>query len=85
MFLEYNKYLLYFYHGFMIYIILIFSYFDFLNFKKIMTNVYLFKNFNFISFYDGNFSNFNCYKCLCSNATKHFKIKYEHSLKYAFK
>ena len=40
-----------FYHGFMIYIILIFSFF--LNFLKIMTNAYLSKHFNFISAYDG--------------------------------
>ena len=60
----------------MIYIILIFSslVFSFFNFLKIMANSYLFKHFNLISVYDGLFSNFNRYKCLCSNASKHLKI-----------
>ena len=68
-----------FYHGFMIYIILIFSYliFSFKFFKKIMTSAYLSKHFNFISVYDGIFSNFNYYKCLCNNAPKHFKMMHK--------
>ena len=78
-------------HGFMIYIyiyiyiyiILIFSSLVF--FFLSMTSVYLFKDFNFISDYDGLFSNFNCYKCLCSNASKHLKIIHKRFLKYAYK
>ena len=57
----------------MIYIILIFSYLVFLNFLKNMANAYLFKHFNFISFYDSLFNNFNLYKCLCSNTFKLLK------------
>ena len=51
-------------NGFMIYIILIFCSLVFL---KILISAYLSKHFNFISIYDGIFSNFNCFKCLCSN------------------
>ena len=71
----------------MIYIILIFSslVFSFLYFKKIMICVYLFKHFNFISVYDGIFSNFSCYKYLCSNKSKHLKIIHKSFLKYAYK
>ena len=50
-----------------------FYFFSFFNILKIMTNVYLFKYFNFISAYDGLFSNFCCYKCLYSNTSKHLK------------
>ena len=70
----------------MICIILNFSYLVFFKyFLKIMTNVYLFKHFNFISSYDDLFGNFNCYKCLYSNVSKHFKIMYKHFLKIASK
>ena len=76
-----------FYHGFMIYIILIFSslVFIFFYFLKIMTSVYLFKHFNFISSYDGIFSNFSYYKCLYSNVSKYFKMMSKCFLKYVSK
>ena len=67
-----------------IYILLIFSSLVFY-FFKIMKSVYLFKHFNFISAYDGLFNNFSNFKCLCSNASKHFKIMHKRFLKYAFK
>ena len=42
-----------------------------------MTSAYLYKYFNFISVYDDIFSNFNCYKYLCGNASKHLKIMHK--------
>ena len=50
-----------------------------------MKNVYLSKHFNFISAYDGLYNNFNYYMCLCSNASKYFKMMHKHFLKYASK
>ena len=86
MFSVYSESLLLFFkifdNGFMIYIILIFSSF---NFFKIMTSAYLSKHYNFVSVYDGIFSNFSYYKCLCSNASKHFKMMHKHFLKYPLK
>ena len=68
-----------------IYILLIFSSLVVLIFFKIMTSVYLSKHFNFISVYNGLFSNFSCYKYLFSNGSKHFKIMNECFLKYTSK
>ena len=68
-----------------IYRILIFSYLVFsffFVFLKIMTNTYLSKHFNFISPYDVPFSNLSYYKCLCSNASKHFKICVQTQITY---
>ena len=48
-------------------------------------NAYLFKHFNFISAYDGLFSNFSCYKCLYNNAFEYFKIMHKCFLKYVLK
>ena len=42
-----------------------------------MINVYLSKHYNFISAYNGIFSNLSYYKCLCSNASKHLKMMHE--------
>ena len=68
------------------YLFLIYIYnISFLNFLKIRTNVYLFKHFNFISSCNGLFNNFNYYKYLSSNASKHHKIMHKHFLKYASK
>ena len=71
----------------MIYIILIFSskVFSFFNFLKIMTSAYLSKHFNFINAYDGLFNNFNYYKYLCINTSKHFTTMHKCFLKYAYK
>ena len=46
-------------------------------FFNIMTNAYLSKHFNCINVYNGLFSNFNYYKCLSSNASKHCKMIYK--------
>ena len=50
---------------------------------KTRTSVYLFKHFNFISSYDGIFSNFNYYKCLYNNVFKHLKKMHKRILTYA--
>ena len=63
-----------FYHGFMIYIYIY-------NYNKCL----FIQTLKFYKFYDGHFSNFNCYKYLCNNATKHLKIMYKSFLKYALK
>ena len=65
--------------------ILIFSSFSFFNFLKIMISAYLSRHLNFISAYDGLFSNFSYYKCLYSNASKHLKMMHKCILKYTFK
>ena len=72
-----------FYYGFMIYIYTYF--FSFFNFLNIMTSVYLSKDFNFITAYNSLFRNFNYYKCLSNNASKHLKMMDKHFLKYVFK
>ena len=56
--------------------------FSFFNFLKIMENAYLSKHFNFISVYNDLFRNFNYYKCLYSDASKHFKMIFKRFLKY---
>ena len=51
------------------------------NFLKIMASAYLSKHFNFISAYDGLFSYFSYYKCVCSDASKHLKMMHKRFLK----
>ena len=46
----------------------------FFYFLKMMTSAYLSRHLNFISTYDGLFSNFSYYKCLYSNASKHLEM-----------
>ena len=73
------------FHDIYIYIYIYILIFSSFNFLKIMKNAYLSKPFNFISVYDALFSNFNCYKYLCSNASKHLEMMHKHFFKYALK